>query len=60
METSLNSMWQKANALKMLHQPLKNPLTAIAMEILRPPSYSTLRTILMAANDLALATETAG
>jgi len=51
METTLNSMWQKANAPKTPGQPLKDPLAAIAMEISRPPTYSTLQTILMAADD---------
>jgi len=51
METTLNSMWQKANAPKTPGQPLKDPLTAIAMEILRLPTYSPLRTILMATDD---------
>jgi len=51
METSLNSMWQKASVLKTPGRPLKDPLAAIAMEISRPPTYSTLRTILMAADD---------
>jgi len=51
METQLNSMRQKANVLKTLGQPLEDSLIAIAMVISLPPSYSTLRTILMAAND---------
>jgi len=51
METSPNSIWQKASVLKMPSRPLKDPLATIAMEILRPPTYSTLWTILMAAND---------
>jgi len=51
METTSNSMWQKANAPKTPGQPLKDPLAAIAMEISHPPTYSTLRTILMAADD---------
>jgi len=49
METQLNSMWQKANVLKTLGQPLKDSL--ITMVILLPSSYSTLWTILMAADD---------
>ena len=51
METQLNSMRQKANVLKMLGQPLKDSLVAIAMVISLLPTYSTLRTILMAADD---------
>ena len=51
METQLNSMWQKANVLKTLVQPLEDSLVAIAMVILLPPTYSTLWTILMAADD---------
>ena len=51
METQLNSMQQKANVLKTLGQPLEDSLIAIAMVILLPPSYSTLQTILMAADD---------
>ena len=51
METQLNSMWQKANVLKMLGQPLKDFLVAIAMVISLLPTYSTLQTILMAAAD---------
>jgi len=51
METQLNSMRQKANVLKTLGQPLEDSLIAIAMVISLPPSYSTLQTILMAAND---------
>ena len=51
METQLNSMWQKANVLKTLSQPLEDSLIAIAMVILLLPSYSTLQTILMAADD---------
>jgi len=51
METQLNSMRQKANVLKTLSQPLEDSLIAIAMVISLPPSYSTLQTILMAADD---------
>jgi len=51
METQLNSMRQKANVLKTLGQPLEESLIAIAMVISLPPTYSTLRTILMAADD---------
>ena len=51
METQLNSMRQKANVLKTLGQPLEDSLIAIAMVISLPPTYSTLRTILMAADD---------
>ena len=51
METQLNSMWQKANVLKTLGQPLEDSLVAIAMVISLPPTYSTLQTILMAADD---------
>ena len=51
METQLNSMWQKANVLKTLGQPLEDSLVTIAMVLLLPPTYSTLRTILMAADD---------
>jgi len=51
METQLNSMRQKANVLKTLGQLLEDSLIVIAMVISLPPSYSTLRTILMAAND---------
>jgi len=51
METSLNSIWQKASVLKTPGRPLKDPLATIAMEILRPPTYSPLWTILMAADD---------
>ena len=51
METQLNSMWQKANVLKTLGQTLKDSLVAIAMVISFPPTYSTLQTILMAADD---------
>jgi len=51
METQLNPMWQKANALKALGQLLEDSLIVIAMVISLPPSYSTLQTILMAAND---------
>jgi len=51
METSLNSMWQKASVLKTPGRPLKDPLAVIAMEISRPPTYSPLRTILMATDD---------
>ena len=51
METQLNSMQQKANVLKMLGQLLEDSLVAIAMVISLPPTYSTLRTILMAADN---------
>ena len=51
METQLNSMQQKANILKTIGQPLDDSLVAIAMVISLPMSYSTLRTILMAADD---------
>ena len=51
METQLNSMWQKANILKMIGQPLDDSLVAIAMVICLPTSYLTLYTILMAADD---------
>jgi len=51
METTLNSMWQMANMPKTPSQPLKDPLAAIAMEISCLPTYSTLQTILMAADD---------
>ena len=51
METQLNSMRQKANVLKTLGQPLEDSLVAIAMVISLPPTYSTLWTILMAADD---------
>ena len=51
METQLNSMRQKANVLKTLGQPLEDSLVAIAMVISLLPTYSTLRTILMAADD---------
>ena len=44
-------MQQKANVLKTLGQPLEDSLIAIAMVISLPPTYSTLRTILMAADD---------
>ena len=51
METQLNSMRQKANVLKTLGQPLEDSLIVIAMVISLPPTYSTLRTILMATDD---------
>ena len=51
METQLNSMRQKANVLKTLGQPLEDSLVTIAMVISLPPTYSTLRTILMATDD---------
>ena len=51
METQLNSMQQRANVLKTLGQPLEDSLIVIVMVILLPPTYSTLRTILMAADD---------
>ena len=51
MEIQLNSMRQKVNVLKMLGQLLKDSLAAIATVISLPPTYSTLRTILMAADD---------
>jgi len=51
METQLNSMWHKANVLKMPGQPLKDPLAVIAMEISCLPTYSPLRTILVAADE---------
>ena len=51
METQLNSMRQKANVLKTLGQLLEDSLITIAMVISLPPTYSTLWTILMAAND---------
>jgi len=51
MESQLNLMWQKANVLKTIGQPLDDSLIAIAMVISLPTSYSTLRTILMAADD---------
>jgi len=51
METQLNSMRQKANVLKTLGQLLEDSLIVIAMVISLPPSYSTLQTILMAADD---------
>ena len=51
METQLNSMWQKANVLKMIGQPLNDSLVAIAMVISLPTSYLTLCTILMAMDD---------
>ena len=44
-------MWQKANVLKMIGQPLNDLLVAIAMVISLPMSYLTLHTILMAADD---------
>ena len=51
METQLYSMWQKANILKTIGQPLNDSLVAIAMVISLPMSYSTLCTILMAVDD---------
>ena len=51
METQLNSMWQKANVLKTIGQPLNDSLVVIAMVISLPTSYSTLHTILMAVDD---------
>ena len=51
METQLNSMQQKANVLKTLGQLLEDSLVVIAMVISLPPIYSTLQTILMAADD---------
>ena len=51
METELNSMWQKANVLQTPGQPLEDSLATIAMEISCPQTYSTFRTILMAADD---------
>lgn len=51
MHNQLNAMWQKARILKSLGQPLDDSLIAIAMVISLPPSYATLRTILMSSND---------
>jgi len=51
MESQLNLMWQKANVLKTIGQPLDDSLIAIAMVISLLTSYSTLRTILMATDD---------
>lgn len=51
METQLNAMHQKAHILSTLGQPLDNTLVATAMVISLPPSYSTLRTILMSTSD---------
>ena len=52
METQrLNFMRQKANVLKTVGQLFKDSLVAIAMVISLPPTCSTLRTILMAADD---------
>ena len=51
METQLNSMWQKTNVLKMIGQLLDDSFVAIAMVISLLTSYSTLCTILMAADD---------
>ena len=51
METQLNLMQQKADVLKMIGQPLDDSLVAIAMVIFLPTSYSTLCTILMAADN---------
>ena len=51
MESQLNLMRQKANVLKTIGQPLDDSLVAIAMVISLPTSYSTLHTILMAADD---------
>ncbi|KIK19858.1 hypothetical protein PISMIDRAFT_682784 [Pisolithus microcarpus 441] len=51
MHNQLNAMWQKVCILKSLGQPLNDSLVAIAMVISLPPSYATLRTILMSLND---------
>ena len=51
MESQLHLMRQKANVLKTIGQPLDDSLVAIAMVISLPTSYSTLCTILMAADD---------
>ena len=51
METQLNVMRQKSFMLKSLGQALDDSLVAIAMVISLPQSYSTLRTILMSADD---------
>jgi len=51
MESQLNLMQQKANVLKTIGQPLDDSLIAIAMVISLLTSYSTLHTILMAADD---------
>lgn len=51
LETQLNAMQQKASIIRSLGQPLDDALVAIAMVISLPPSYSTLRTILMSTND---------
>jgi hypothetical protein len=51
METQLNAMRQKAHILSTLGQPLDDTLVATAMVISLPPSYSTLRTILMSTSD---------
>jgi len=51
MESQLNLMRQKANVLKTIGQPLDDSLVAIAMVISLLTSYSTLRTVLMAADD---------
>ena len=61
MEIQLNSMRQKVNVLKTLGQLLKDSLAVIATVISLPPTNSTLRTILMAAdNNSALAAKMAG
>jgi len=51
MESQLNLMWQKANVLKTIGQPLDDLLVAIAMVISLLTSYLTLHTILMAVDD---------
>jgi len=51
MEPQLNVMRQKAQVLTLLGQTLDDSLMAIAMVISLPPSYSTLRTILMSSSD---------
>ncbi|GBE88168.1 Retrovirus-related Pol polyprotein from transposon TNT 1-94 [Sparassis crispa] len=50
LEPQLNTMQQKAHILETLGLTLDDTLIAIAMAISLPPSYSTLRTILMASD----------
>ncbi|GBE82734.1 hypothetical protein SCP_0411190 [Sparassis crispa] len=50
LEPQLNTMRQKAHILETLGLTLDDTLIAIAMAISLPPSYSTLRTILMASD----------
>ncbi|KAF8626070.1 hypothetical protein AX17_006628 [Amanita inopinata Kibby_2008] len=51
MESQLNAMRQKSHILASLSLKLEDPLIAIVMIISLPESYSTLRTILMSAED---------